>query len=193
MTMRIYILFIITFLFSTNLLYSQDMSGETDDRGFYLGASLQGTSFDLEALNEDADTGGGIGLKAGYNFNTNFALFINLDGSNMSPDEGNDYALAHFDLGGEGRLGNQESSFRPFGRISLLGMAASGDDDVEISGGGFGLGVGLYYFVNHNFAFEVGYTHSWIQINEVKVGSVSVEVEEDATTGRLGLGFQYHF
>lgn len=192
MTKHIY-LFTLIFLFSTSLLYSQNMSDEVDDSGFYLGASLMGTSFDLEALNEDADTGGGIGLKVGYDINTNFALFINLDGSSMSPDEGGDYALAHFDLGGEGRLGNQNSSFRPFGRISLLGMAASGDNDIEISGGGFGLGAGLYYFVNQNFAFEVGYTHSWIQINEVKVGSVSVDVEEDATSGRLGLGFSYHF
>lgn len=192
MNMRIS-LFTVIFLFSVNLLYSQDMPDEIDDRGFYIGASLQGTSFDLEALNDDSDTGGGIGLKAGYNFNTNFALFLSLDGSSMSPDEGDEYALAHFDLGAEGRLGNYENSFRPFGRVSLLGMAASGDDDVEISGGGIGLGVGLYYFVNNKFAFEIGYTHSWIQINEVKVGSISVEVEEDARSGRLGLGFSYHF
>lgn len=192
-------IFILTILFllTANLAYSQDMADEeVDDKGFYLGASLMGTSFSLDVINDDADTGGGIALEAGYNFNTNFAVFVNLDGSSLSPEEGDNYAFAHFDLGVEGRLGNSESSFRPFGRASILGAVASQDSaegDLEISGGGFGLGVGLHYFVNQNFAFKVGYTHSFININEVKLGSVSIEIDENGNSGRLGVGFTYHF
>lgn len=51
----------------------------------------------------------------------------------------------------------------------------------------------IIFLFSSNFAFEISYTHSWIQINEVKFGSISIEVEEDARSGRLGLGFSYHF
>lgn len=187
----------ILFFLTANLAYSQEMADEeVDDKGFYLGASLMWTSFSLDVINDDADTGGGIALEAGYNFNTNFAVFVNLDGSSLSPEEGDNYGFAHFDLGVEGRLGNSESSFRPYGRASVLAAVAKqeGEEgDLEISGGGFGLGVGLHYFVNNNFAFKVGYTHSFINISEVKFGSVSIEVDEDGSSGRLGVGFTYHF
>lgn len=193
----IYLLTIL-FLFSLNVAYAQDMPDEAVNyRGFYLGASLLGTSFDIPDFYGDPHTGGGIGLKLGYNFNTNFAIFANLDGSDMSAGEVDNYGLAHFDIGVEGRLGDYDRPLRPFGRASFLATAASFEgeegDDVEVSGGGFGVGVGLHYFINQNFAFEAGYTHSWININEVTVGRFSVEVEETARSGRLGMGFSYHF
>lgn len=187
------------FLMSFNLVYSQDIEEpQPADKGFYVGVSLVGTSFQIDApgLGDDTDTGGGIALEGGYNFNKNFGLFLSLDGSNMSPDEGEDYNLVHFDLGAEGRLGSSGSSFRPFARASFLGMAATIEDDgfeAEISGTGFGLGIGVYYFINSQVAIDLGYTHSWINIDELSIGSVSVEVDENATTGRLGLGFSYHF
>ncbi len=194
------ILFLSMILFlSVHIAHSQDVDEEpVNAKGFYVGASLIGTSFqvDVPGLGDETDTGGGIALEGGYNFNPNFGLFLSLDGSNMSPDDGENYNLVHFDLGAEGRLGNAESSFRPFAKASLVGMAATIEDDdfsAEISGTGFGLGVGVYYFVNEQFAIDLGYTHSWITIDEISLGSVSVEVEEDATTGRIGLGFSYHF
>ena len=185
-------------LMALNTVQAQDgnMEEEIDDKGFYLGASLMGTSFSLDLINDNADTGGGIGIEAGYNFNTNFAVFLSFDGSGMKTEDDDTYALAHFDLGAEGRLGDYDDSFRPFARVSVLGAAAAregSDGDIEITGGGLGAGVGLHYFVNPKMAFKLGYTHSWININEVKVGSVSVEVDENANSGRLGLGFTYHF
>lgn len=187
---------IITILFFVMLhpLQAQDI----DDKGFFIGASLLGTSFqlDIPGLEDETDTGGGLALKGGYNFNTNLALYLSLDGSSMSQDEEDNYSFVHFDLGVEGRLGDYESSFRPFGRLSLLGAAATidtGDGDAEISGTGFGAGIGVHYFVNSNFALEVGYTHSWININEVSFGGFSVEIDENGRSGRLGVGFTYHF
>lgn len=100
----------LSFLFFVmfNLAGAQDMDEEQPaDKGFYVGASLVGTSFQLDVpgLGDETDTGGGIALEGGYNFNTNFGLFLSLDGSNMSPDDGENYNLVHFDLGAEGRLG----------------------------------------------------------------------------------------
>lgn len=194
-----FLLLLAIIMMSFTFAHAQDMEGEkTDDSGFYIGASLLGTSFQLEVpgLGGETDTGGGIALEAGYNFNTNFAVFLSLDGSNMSSEDGEDYNFVHFDLGVEGRLGNYNSNFRPFARASLLGAAATIEDEeleAEISGSGFGLGAGFHYFLNRSFAFKVGYTYSWININEVKFESISVEVDEKGNSGRLGLGFSYHF
>lgn len=187
----------VLFFLSMNIAFAQDTSEEIDDdKGLYIGLTLLGTGFDVPEFSDDQDTGGGLGLEIGYNFNTNVAIFVNLDGSNMSPDVGEDYALAHVDLGVEGRLGDSDSSFRPYGKASLLAAVAQYDGeqgDLEISGGGASLGIGVYYFVNNNFAIDLGYTHSWINVNEVKVGNVSVEIDENANSSRLGLGFSYHF
>lgn len=193
------LLLTLLFLMSITVVHSQDMDeDQADDKGFFVGATLIGSSFqlDIPGLGDETDTGGGIGLEGGYNFNPNFGLFLSLDGSSMSPDDGENYHLVHFDLGAEGRLGDGDSTFRPFAKASLLGMAATIEDDgfeAEISGTGFGLGIGVYYFVNSQFALELGFTHSWINIEEVSIGSVSVDVDENATSGRLGLGFSYHF
>ena len=196
MNKSICLIAILLFL-TAGVAYSQDMSNEgKDDKGVYIGLSLLGTSFDVPEFSDDNDTGGGLGLEIGYNFNTNVAIFISLDGSEMSPDVGENYTLGHLDLGVEGRLGNAESSFLPFGKVALIGAAATQEfeqGDIEVSGGGIGLGIGFYYFVNDNFALDLGYTYSWININEVKIGSVSVEIDENANSGRLGLGFSYHF
>lgn len=180
---------------SFSLANAQEME-EVDDKGIYVGLSLLGTSFDIPEFRNDKDTGGGLGIEVGYNFNTNVGIFISLDGSNMSPDDDEDNALAHFDLGVEGRLGDPGSGFRPYAKAAFLGVAATfetGEDEIEISGAGFGAGIGVYYFINNKFAIDLGYTHSWISMNEVKLGSVSVEIDENATSGRLGLGFSYHF
>lgn len=190
----------VLFFLSFNMAFGQDTSEEMDDdKGLYIGLSLLGTSFefDIPEFADERHTGGGLGLELGYNFNTNVALFLSFDGSELSPDNGEDYTVAHLDLGVEGRLGDAESSFRPFGKVALLGAVAAQEleqgGDFEVSGGGIGLGIGVYYFVNDNFALDLGYTHSWININEVKIGSVSVEIDENANSGRLGLGFSYHF
>ncbi len=193
---RLSFFFLLLFVFVTGIRAQGVSENNPDGRGIYIGASLMGTSLEVPDFSDESETGGGLALKLGYNFNTNFALFANLDGSTIDPDEGEDYSLAHFDLGAEGRIGDYNDSFRPFFRASLIGMAATSDSpdgDVEFSGGGLGLGLGLYYFASDNFALELGYTHSWININEVKVGRVSVEVDEEAKTGRLMLGASYHF
>ena len=165
-------------------VYAQNANGEEpDDSGLYIGMSLMGTSFEIPEFSDEGDTGGGLHLELGYNFNTNFALFLGLDGSSMDPDVGDSYTLAHFDIGAEGRLGDFDSKFRPFLRASLTGMSAQYetpefDGDVDVSGAGLGIGVGLHYFPASKFALKLGYTHSWIEVSEVTFGSISIEVSE---------------
>ncbi|MEX2602044.1 MAG: outer membrane beta-barrel protein [Balneolaceae bacterium] len=188
-------LLFIAMLLLASTSYAQD-SNEQDDKGMYLGASLLGASWNIPDLDLDSERGGGFGLRIGYNFNTNVAMFFSLDGSRIDPEDGNEYSLAHGDLGVEGRFGDRSSMVRPFLRGSLVGMASvsgEGNDEVTISGGGLGLGAGLYFFLSPNASLSLGYTHSWINLSEVKVGAISVEVDENAESGRLGIGFAWHF
>lgn len=198
MTKKISLVTVLIAFFTSIAIAQESDDQEVDDRGFFVGASLLGTSFqlDIPEIGDETDTGGGIAIEGGYNFSSNFAVFISLDGSQLTAEEGEDYNFVHFDAGVEGRLGNYDSKFRPFGRVSLLGAAATIEDEgfeAEISGSGFGAGLGLYYFLNEKFAFKLGYTHSWININEITVESISIEIDEDGSSGRLGLGFTYNF
>lgn len=184
----------ITSIFTLLILSSSTSNGQ--DNGFYIGASLQGVAWTMPDFDFDAESGAGFGIKAGYNINTNFAIFLGLDGATIDPDVGESYGLGHFDIGVEGRIGNSDSKFRPYGRLSYLGMAAVQDDpsgDIEITGSGIGLGGGLYYFFTDNLALDVALVKSWINVSEVKVGSNSASIDEDAETGRFMLGLSYHF
>lgn len=176
----------------SNLATAQNSTTEKPAlQGIYIGASLLGASW---TLNEsDAEAGAGLGLKLGYNFNKNFALFASLDGSSINPNQGENYGLGHFDLGAEARFGDE---FKPFARVSYLGMAVvqnNNSGDVEILGNGLGLGAGIYYFPTNQISLEVGYSHSWINVYEISVGSTTSSVDEEAQTGRFSLGMAYHF
>lgn len=196
MNKSIFLISVLTFLM-VNVITAQDMSDDSaNDKGFYAGVSLLGTSFEIPEIGEERDSGAGLGVQVGYNFNPNVGVFISLDGSNMSPDNDEEYALAHFDLGVEGRLNEFGDGFRPYGKAFFLGVAAAFDSpggNVDISGTGFGVGLGVYYFFNQHFAVDVGYSHSFISFDELSIGSVSFEIDENETTGRLGLGLSYHF
>jgi opacity protein-like surface antigen len=163
-----------------------------DTQGFFIGASLLGAGWSLDDVDADAETGAGIGLRLGYNFNQNFGAFINLDGSSIDQDDGDSYGLGHFDLGVQWIFRSEEKRFRPLVRGSYLGMAVS-DDNIEISGSGFGLGLGALYFLTERLALDFSYTHSWVNISQLKIGSVAIDIDDNATTGRFFLGLTYHF
>ncbi|TVR83305.1 MAG: hypothetical protein EA412_00990 [Chitinophagaceae bacterium] len=184
---------LMTLFFAGSIAYGQSVNSPTyDNEGFFANASLLGAAWTLDDVDIDAQSGAGFGVKLGYNFNTNFGLFASFDASNINPDNGENYLLGHFDIGGQGIFRSASDRVRPFIKASFVGMSAQ-DDDIEINGGGFGLGAGLYISLTEKLGFNVNYTHSWINISEVKIGSQTFDVEENATTGRFSLGLTYHF
>lgn len=183
----------ITLLFSSSLLHAQSINAPVyDNEGFFINGSILGAAWTIDDLDIDAEAGGGIGLKLGYNFNTNFGLFASFDAASIDPDDGESYVLGHFDLGVQGTFRTTADRFRPFVRVSLLGMSAQ-DDDIEINGSGFGLGAGALIFLSEKLALDINYTHGWINLSEVKIGSQTYDVDENATTGRFFIGLAYHF
>lgn len=183
----------ITILFSTSLLQAQSINAPVyNNAGFFINGSILGAAWTIDDLDIDTEAGAGIGLKFGYNFNTNFGLFASFDAASINPDDGDDYLLGHFDIGVQGTFRTTASRFRPFVRASLLGMSAQ-DDDIEINGAGFGLGAGALIFLSEKLALDINYTHGWINLSEVKIGSQAYDVDESATTGRFFIGLAYHF
>lgn len=184
---------LITLLFSSSLLHAQSINAPFyNNKGFFINGSILGAAWTIDDLDIDAESGGGIGFKLGYNFNTNIGLFVSFDGASIKPDDGEDYALGHFDLGVQGTFRTTADRFRPFVRASILGMSVQ-DDDLEINGAGFGLGAGALIFLSEKLALDINYTHGWIDISEVKIGSITIDVDEKGTTGRFFIGLAYHF
>lgn len=187
------LLFTITLLLSSSLLHAQSVTEPVyDHEGFFLTGSILGSSWNIDDLDIDAEVGGGIGIKLGYNFNTAFGLFASFDAANMNPDNGEDYLLGHFDLGVQGTFRTASDRLRPFVKASVLGMSAQ-DEDLQINGAGFGIGAGAIISITEKLALDINYTRGWVELSEVKIGSESFDVDENATTGRLFVGFAYHF
>ncbi|MEX0905367.1 MAG: outer membrane beta-barrel protein [Balneolaceae bacterium] len=159
-----------------------------NNTGFYTGASLLGAGLNIDE-NSETDFGFGLGIKAGYNFNTHIGLFVSVDGSDIFPDDSDRYALTHFDVGVKGILRTNTDRVRPFGRASFMAMAAV-NEGLEITGEGPGLGAGVDVYTSENVSFEFSYNHSWLKVKESTVGPVS---ESNANTGRLMVGAVYHF
>jgi hypothetical protein len=85
---------LLTFIMTTTAVAQTDADQENDDSGIYIGLSLMGASFEVDDFLDGTDTGGELNLELGYDFNSNISIFLGLDGSNMNPDEGEDYSLA---------------------------------------------------------------------------------------------------
>lgn len=166
-----------------------------DGSGLFISAGLLGTNWTSDDLEID-DSGGGFLLQLGYSFNANVAIYANLDASTIDPDQGPDYGLGHFDLGLEVRSGDVNTPFRFFGRASYLGFGAVEENDsgdIEITGNGFGLGGGVYYFPIPQFSLGLSYTRSFVTLTEINVAGNTTEIDENVQSGRFALSATYHF
>jgi opacity protein-like surface antigen len=182
-------------LFVTDLISAQSINPpEYETKGFFAKLSLFGTAWTIDDIDVDAESGGGLGANLGYNFTSNFGLFASFDAASMQPEEGEDYLMGHLDLGLQGIFRSSSDRFRPYLRVSLLGMSAQYEElDLEINGGGIGLGAGGLIFLSENLALDINYTHGLVNITEFKIGSTSEDLDERATTARLFIGLAYHF
>lgn len=183
----------IIIIFSYGALQAQNIiKPEYNNDGFYLGASLLGSIWTVENSHIDAEAGGGLGLKLGYNFNTKWGLFAAFDAALIEPEQGDDYLLGQLDLGVQYTFKSTSDRIRPYARASFIGLSAQ-DDDTELNGGGISLGAGALIFLTKNLAFDTSYAHAWVDLTEAVEGSSTFEIDERAQTGRLLIGLTYHF
>ena len=167
-------------------------------KGFSLGLHLNGTSWRLEQRDLDIDQtdgGGGLGFMLGYGVSNLVTLFFNVDGASISPEDGENYTLTSADLGARFTFGSGRGKLRPFVEAALSGAGTEIElegANLEISGGGIGVGGGILYFFSRQFALDAGLDLVFGNLNSVKVGQVSVDPNISAFTTRLNVGFAWY-
>lgn len=174
--------------------------------GFYLGGNILYNNIDgdFDGINgPEADPGLGIGLIAGYAFIPSFAFQINWNASV------HDSALFTGAIPSDGGFGAfilglkynflSDQTLQPFIRGGWGGFAFTIKDpivgDVDLTGTGFDLGLGLDYYANPHFSIGGGVSRRFIKYDEIEMQGtkegLSPKVNGDTTS--LDISFVYHF
>jgi hypothetical protein len=178
---------------------AQDAATRSTTRGFHVGAALNGSSIELsdDELGGERESGGGLSLTAGYGFTPQFGLLLTVSGANISPEDGDDYALGQADIAARFSFANPARAFVPYLEVGFTGLSAQQDDtelgDVELSGSGFTGAAGLNYFFNPKLALDVNLRFTAGEFNTLKIGDESVSDEDgvELTTGRFNVGISW--
>ncbi len=182
-------------------LFSGPLAGQrSTTRGLHLGFHLQAASIKVE----DADPagGGGAGFRVGYGFNRIFTLYLEADGVTAEagdPDVfSGDWTLGHAEIGARFHFANSLRAWVPYLEVAVGSRAAkvtnveAGNqawEDVDITGGAFSLGGGLYAYFTETLALEVGLKFSSGKFTKIDLGLLSLEnLDIDAQSSRFKVG-----
>ena len=170
-----------------------------DVQGFHLGAALNHTSIELDETgftDDEREAGLGLNLYVGYNFTRNFGLTLGVTGASIDDDQTDDFDVAHVDLAGRASFPGR-SAFVPYLELSLAGMAAkfeTNGQEVELTGGGIGAGLGFNYFFGSRAALDVSFRYTAGEFGDIEInGSNASDVEEvGVNTTRLNIGLAFY-
>jgi hypothetical protein len=190
-------------LFISGLLLalSTPLAGQkSTTRGLNIGVHFQGASLSVEGA--DSDGGGGLGARIGYGLNRIVTLYVEGDGISVD-SEGSErvkgtWTLGHVDLGARFHFANTLRAWVPYLDVALGGRFAGikdlkvdGEDqpDIELNGGAFSFGGGIYFYFTQTFGLDLGLKFTGGEFTEVKFGSSSLgDLDLDASSTRLKLG-----
>ena len=170
-------------------------SAQYSTKGFFVRPHFLGTAWRLDDYESDTQSGGGMGLNLGYGFNETVAAYIEFSGAEIDPDEGENYVLAHVDLGAIFTVGAPTSKLKGNFMVALNGRAFELDQpglDVEGSGGGLTAGGGILYFFSRSVALDLNLLLSFGEITEIKVNRFTADTNLDATSSRFNLGVAWY-
>jgi hypothetical protein len=199
--MRIYVAMLCAFASIPMTVDAQSTRSAT--QGFFAGLALHGSAIEIEDLDDERESGGGLRLKLGYGFTRLFARYLEGSAASLRTDEDENWTLAHFDLGGRFSLGSQGSVVVPYLLAALSARAGTQEDvliqgsttprDLEISGAGFTAGGGLLIFFHPSWAFDADLKFTAGEFSKIRYGNVSVDgLEIDATSTRFNVGVSWH-
>ena len=172
----------------------------SDTRGFSISPHLNGAAIDIQGAENNATDGGGggLGVQLGYGVSNLVTLIANLDGTNINPERGANYALGHFDLGVMFNFLKPDKSVRPFLSLSLSGRNATfrrGDLEAKATGPGITAGGGIRYFASPSVSIDgeiavTGGKFNSIELANDTVGA-STKIDLDATSARFKVGISW--
>jgi len=190
-------------LLTTAPVLAAQSANRSNTRGFMVGAHLNGSSLSYEG--GDQESGGGIGLAIGYGFSPRVQLFFNVDAANVDigdADIGGTYALGHGDLGIRYTFAKATQRWTPYLSAAFTSRLATADvetgvlstTEVSISGPAFTVGGGVQYFFSERLALDAGLLFSSGKFNTIKVGSISVDVDDvdNSTSARFNVGLKFY-
>lgn len=185
----------VLFFCLVSLVYGQTPGVSGGTLGLSLNGHLNGSAWTFNDLDVDAEAGGGIGIGVGYGISELITLYAELDAASINPEAGDNYTLAHFDLGAQFIFLSPANPFRPYADVALSGRAARWEflgADVEASGAGLSLGGGMKYFFSPPFALDLNLKWTVGELSEIKIGSLSREMDTDATSARFAVGISWY-
>lgn len=178
------------------LLFATPTSAHAQDKSrsqrFFLGASYEGVGVVAEDSDE-AESGRGFGITAGYGFTNRLALYTQFSGASVeSIDFIDNYGAGHFDIGLRVHFRAPAKTVVPFLQVGVSGRALVFDDGVdklESSGTGGSFGAGLNAHFTPALAFTTGATWSFGSVGDVKLNGVKLPSESvGMTTARVHFG-----
>ena len=177
------------------------------DSGFYVGADIGNTAFDMKtsvtftgygsASASSDDDGGSQTLKVGYYLDKNNRVSASFQNINVDNGDARTYNVGYDYLIGD-------NDFKPFiGVLAGYGSATSdgydvlGGKSIDVNGAIFGIQVGLNYAINENFSAEAGYRYIKSNMEDTISGvysgyDYSAKLEID-TIKNLFFGVNYKF
>jgi opacity protein-like surface antigen len=175
--------------------------------GPMLGLYLTGST--LSEADQDNESGGGAGLRAGWGFARRWMVYTGLDASQIKindpdPDFDGEYWLVHFDLGARYQFASATRAWVPYLNVAFSGRAVgtgiqdSGGNshEVSFSGSAFTFGGGTSFHVTPALALDLGLNWSRGKFTKVRVDNVTVDSDPDdvevSTSSRFMLGLSWY-
>ena len=163
-------------------------------QGLSLGLDLSYSSvkFDGEGVEDDM-TGLGAGLRVGYGFGRMIQPYISWSSAKSELEEF-DADLGSLDIGTRVNFPLAGRAWMPFADVAYSIRTATVDtepDELELDGSAFILGGGVQYFLNSAWSLDGGLQYQIGGFDEGESGASSNDVDIDANTLRLNLGFSW--
>jgi hypothetical protein len=171
----------------------------SNTRGLVLGANVHGSSLKVEEGSRES--GGGVGITAGWGVSRQVAIFFHGDIVKMDitdPEIEGDYSIGVAELGVRLSLRSAEDRFIPHITAAIAAQRATASveiapsigTDIEIRGPAFTLGGGFAWFFTRTAAFDLSLLLTSGRFNEIRFGNLSADIGDlDSQAARLNLGF----
>lgn len=203
---RILIAMIMTVLFTLNAAQADADDSTHPEDGLYIGADLivNVPEQDLSGDFAEVDPGSGFRLNLGYRFPVPIALEVEFGASgHMVDDEDAGIAflainLRYFPLTFSFAGMPAEAFFRAgFGSYALVidGVrdGSGRRDDLELTGDGFDVGIGIEIYPRPQFSIVFGVTQRFVEYDELDYLDFELIEDVKGSMTTVNAGIKYHF